>query len=187
MWKIRPPKFPVLTGAEKSALGILLALLASGGALRAWERSGVSFGPVDDWESLRRLVIRAPKPETDYPCSDEALSFPTADADARLGGFVKTGLKNGARKGTAGGKKTGPSRPVDLNGATEALLTSLPGIGPSTAKAILAYRAAHGKFTSPSDLMNVKGIGPKKFEALRDFVRVAGTVAEDSGGQTAIP
>jgi competence protein ComEA len=161
------PRLPVLTGAEKSALGILLALLAAGAALRAWERSGVSLGPVDDWDSLRELVIRAPKPGIAYACAEAPPAF---GDEAPRGGFVKTG----ARKSARGGKKTGPARPVDLNAATEAQLNSLPGVGPSTAKAILAYRATTGKFLTTEDLMNVKGIGPRKFEALRKFVRVAG-------------
>jgi comEA protein len=164
MWKIRPPKIrlPVLTGAEKSALGILVALLAAGAGMRAWERSGVALGPVDDWDSLRELVIQAPKPDAAYPC-----------AEAPVEGFIKTGTKKGPRKTAAGTvRKTGPARPLDINTATEAQLTTLPGVGPSTAKAIVAYRAAHGKFTAPGDLLNVKGIGPKKFEALQSFVRV---------------
>ena len=183
MWKLRLPKGlaplfsklrpPVLTGAEKSALGILFALLAFGGGLRAWERSGVAIGPVEDWDTLRDLVTRSPRPPDSYPCA-EAQEFAE---DAPRDGFVKAGAKK-ARKGGAGGKKTGPARPVDLNTANETQLNSLPGVGPSTAKAILAYRAAHGKFSAPEDLLNVKGIGPKKFEALQKFVRVPGSVPE---------
>jgi competence ComEA-like helix-hairpin-helix protein len=170
MSKIRLPKLrlPVLTGPEKGALGILLALLAAGAALRAWERSGVAIGPVDDWDSLREQVIRAPRPDGLYPCAEIPEDL-----------FVKTGAK-AARKQAAGndrggGKKTGPARPIDLNAANETQLTSLPGVGASTAKAIVAYRASQGKFAAPEDLMNVKGIGPKKFEALRKFVWVKGS------------
>ena len=178
MWKIRLPKIrfhfrfrlPVLTGAEKSALGILVVLLATGAGLRAWERSGVSLGPVDDWDSLRDLVIRSPRPPGTYPCAEA----PREGEE----GFLRTGAKRETGKRAAGSgrgsaKKTGPARPVDLNTATETQLTTLPGVGPSTAKAIVAYRAAHGKFAAPGDLLNVKGIGPKKFEALEKFVRVS--------------
>ena len=174
MPKILLPKIrlPVLTGAEKSALGILLALLAFGAVLRAWEHSGVALGPVEDWDSLRRLVIRAPKPEGTYPCAEEALAF-ASDGESPTPGFRLAGFKKGS--GERGGKKTGPSRPIDLNTATETQLNSLPGVGPSTAKAILAYRTAHGKFSSPEELLNVKGIGPKKFESMKKFVKGAGS------------
>lgn len=59
---------------------------------------------------------------------------------------------------------------VSLNTATAAQLDSLPGVGPSTAQKILDYRMAHGGFSSLEEIMSVKGIGPKKFEAMRPFL-----------------
>lgn len=62
--------------------------------------------------------------------------------------------------------------PINLNEADEALLDSLPGIGPSLAKRIIRYREEHGGFSSIDDLLQVPGIGPKKLEELRDLVTV---------------
>jgi len=183
-WKIRPPQWlsrvhvPVLTAAEKSALGILLSLILSGAALRAWERSGVALGPVEDWEGLRRLVIRAPRPSGDFPCAESSPVFSQA-------GFAGSSPKTrSAKSHGSSGKKTGPARPLDLNKATESQLLSLPGVGPSTAKAILAWRAGQGPFTAPEDLLKVKGIGPKKFEALRRFVLVPGMIPGAAPGSS---
>lgn len=64
------------------------------------------------------------------------------------------------------------TEPVDLNMATEQQLDTLPGVGPSTARAIVAYRLQHGPFARVEDLLNVRGIGPAKLEALLGFVRV---------------
>lgn len=61
---------------------------------------------------------------------------------------------------------------LDLNTATEQILDTLPGVGPSTARAIIAYRLQHGPFASVDDLLNVRGIGPVKLDALRGLVRV---------------
>ena len=61
---------------------------------------------------------------------------------------------------------------VNINRASVTELDSLPGVGPSTAQAIVEYRVAHGPFASPEDLLNVKGIGPAKFEAMRKLVGV---------------
>lgn len=61
---------------------------------------------------------------------------------------------------------------VSLNSANQAQLESLPGIGPATAKKILDYRQAHGGFSSIEELMSVKGIGPKKLEAVRKLVKL---------------
>lgn len=65
----------------------------------------------------------------------------------------------------AGGK-------INLNSATAEQLDTLPGVGPSTAKAIISYRTKSGDFKKVADLMNVPGIGQAKFEAVRDLVTV---------------
>ena len=63
-----------------------------------------------------------------------------------------------------------PAGPIDLNGATVDLLDTLPGVGPATAAAIVAYRTDHGPFASVDDLAKVHGIGPAKLEAIRSMV-----------------
>lgn len=59
---------------------------------------------------------------------------------------------------------------VDINTATQSELESLPGIGPSKARAILEYRQQHGPFQSVDELAKVKGIGPATVERLRPEV-----------------
>ena len=61
---------------------------------------------------------------------------------------------------------------VNLNSATSAQLDTLPGVGPSTAKAIISYRNRKGPFGKVEDLLNVPGIGPSKVAAIRDQVTV---------------
>lgn len=59
---------------------------------------------------------------------------------------------------------------VHINSAGMAELQRLPGVGPATAEKIIEYRSRIGKFTRLEQLMDVKGIGPKKFEQMRPFV-----------------
>ncbi|MBX3118263.1 MAG: helix-hairpin-helix domain-containing protein [Fimbriimonadaceae bacterium] len=61
---------------------------------------------------------------------------------------------------------------ISINSATAAQLETLPGIGPVTAAKIIEYRKANGSFKSIDELEKVKGIGPKKLEAVRKYVRL---------------
>ena len=75
----------------------------------------------------------------------------------------------------AAGAPAAPGAPaalVDLNTADQALLESLPEVGPVTAQAILAWREEHGGFTAVQELLEVDGIGPATLETLAPLVTV---------------
>ena len=73
---------------------------------------------------------------------------------------------------SGGGAASTPSGPLDLKTAPHEQLEELPGIGPATAQAILAERDRRGRFASVEELLDVRGIGPAKLDAIRDLVTV---------------
>ncbi len=73
---------------------------------------------------------------------------------------------------TSGSAPVAGAGPVDLNTATLEQLESLPGLGPATAQAILSFREKEGRFDSVESLLDVRGIGDAKFEALRELITV---------------
>ena len=79
-----------------------------------------------------------------------------------------------ASSGAASGSDVGASSSgvININTATAEELDSLPGIGPSTAAAIVEDRERNGPFAGPEDLMRVSGIGEGKFSKLKDQIRV---------------
>lgn len=93
-----------------------------------------------------------------------------------LGSSVGAGTPGPA--GTSGTATTGPktapktAEVLDLNTATVEQLDALPGIGPVTAAAIVAWRQRNGRFTSVDQLADVDGIGPARLDKLRNLVRV---------------
>ncbi len=63
-----------------------------------------------------------------------------------------------------------PAGRVSINTASREELCTLPGIGPATADKIIAYRETNGFFRTLDELMNVKGIGQKKYEQIIDQI-----------------
>jgi competence protein ComEA len=119
------------------------------------------------------LAAGGPSPEAD----PEQLNLAARVSDAERIYVPKEGEAavagpSGSAAGGGGAGSSAPAGPVDLNTATAEQLEALPGVGPATSKAILAYRSTHGRFRSVTELLDVPGIGPAKLEALRPLVRV---------------
>ena len=61
---------------------------------------------------------------------------------------------------------------ININTATSEELQSLNGIGPALALRIIDYRTQNGNFSTIDEIKSVKGIGDKKFDAMKDFICV---------------
>ena len=61
---------------------------------------------------------------------------------------------------------------VNLNTASEEQLCTLPGIGSSKAKSIIAYREEHGSFDRIESVMNVAGIKDGLFQKIKAYITV---------------
>lgn len=98
---------------------------------------------------------------------------PTSGKPSVLGSSVGTGSP-AAPATSSGPTATGKPRsgPLDLNTATVEQLDALPGVGPVTAAAIVAWRQSNGRFTTVDQLAEVDGIGPARLDKLRSLVRV---------------
>jgi competence protein ComEA len=69
-------------------------------------------------------------------------------------------------------QRRGTDGRVNINHASRQELMELPGIGESKAERIIAYRQAHGDFTSCEEVMNVNGIGEAMYENIKDHITV---------------
>jgi competence protein ComEA len=101
---------------------------------------------------------------------------PLSESPAAVGPSVAASPGTRSQAGPSA-RSRAPSTPlkkaggvVDVNRASQEELTSLKGIGPVLARNIVEYRQKNGPFRSVEDLLQVKGIGAKKLEGLRDSV-----------------
>jgi competence protein ComEA len=127
------------------------------GGARVSELLDAAGGPAPGAD-LDRLNLAAPLVD------GEQVFVPLPDQDPPL-----VGPPGG---GAPAAPATTPPGLVDLNRATLDELDELPGVGPSTAQAILDERERRGGFTAVDELLDVRGIGDAKLAALRDLVRV---------------
>jgi competence ComEA-like helix-hairpin-helix protein len=72
----------------------------------------------------------------------------------------------------AGTQASVPSEKVNINTAGVDELVALPGIGKAYAERIVEYRQKNGPFKKVEDVLNVRGIGEKTFERIRDRLTI---------------
>lgn len=136
------------------------ALAAAGGVLDGADTIGLNMArPVADGEQI--VVGIAERPGLPKSLGSSVSS----GAGAQDAPATPAHPTSRSAPGKAGGL-------IDLNTATVAQLDTLPGVGPVTAAAIVAWRDTHGKFTSVDQLGEVDGIGPARLEKLRALVHV---------------
>ncbi|MCX7929749.1 MAG: helix-hairpin-helix domain-containing protein [Chlorobi bacterium] len=147
------------THASKQELIAVTTLLGltTGAAIVGYYRHLASSAATTEW--LRRLDSLASV--ADHADSVEAGEY--ADIPA----LSATGEEKLPRHYQP---KRPPAQPVNINTASKQQLMQLPGIGEAMAARIIAERQ-NKPFTTPDELLRVRGIGPKKLEQLRPYIR----------------
>lgn len=91
----------------------------------------------------------------------------------KLENGAKVVIDSGSRKirveKVSNAKRYALHKPMDLNTASEKELMLVPGVGEKTAQAIIEKRNSVGKFNIIDDLMEVPGIGFKKFDKFKEY------------------
>jgi competence ComEA-like helix-hairpin-helix protein len=146
-----------------------VALLLAAGALLLLGAHGAASGSVESSAST-----------TATAAASVANPFepPAAPSDAAPGSYAVgyTGVVVAAAGGQQppatqpAAQTPQPQYPVHLNSATQAQLETLPGIGSVKAQAILAWRAVHGSFSQPEQLLEINGIGEKTLARLLPYI-----------------
>ena len=155
------------------------AIDAAGGMLPEASPASVNLAaPLVDGQQ----ILVGPDPLPELSTGGTAAGAPGGAGGAEGPGGVGAGGSGvggagGGGAGGAGGSVGGPDGGsgaglVNINTATEAELETVTGIGPATAKKIVAHRDKNGPFASVDQLEEVPGIGPAKLEGMRAEVTV---------------
>jgi competence protein ComEA len=172
---------------SRSQLGVILLLGAALLLLYAW-RAHLLFSPSPPPPGVMGLafvevtgkvahpgVYSFPKPPTlgqvwqragapgTVPDRDRVIAGGSRVEVTPKGGYLLTAM-SGAQLITLG-------LPLDLNQASAADLSAIPGIGPALAQRIVDYRQAHGPFKKIEELEEkVLGFGPKNLEKITPYL-----------------
>lgn len=123
--------------------------------------------PLEKGKSFSEAVAKAGGTSGGFSLSPES-----AAVKIEKSGLLKVPWE-GENRGGATFHSLDPSKmkvlsiPININTAKVEELDILPGVGPKMAQAIVDFREAHGKFSTLEDLQKVKGLGPRKFAAIR--------------------
>lgn len=154
-----------ITSSESSALLFVAMLLLVGFGLR-YGQGPSAPGAMDAYAALdSTFAVRSAEIPAEVSESEHA-NVVMVNASAEGSSTETVGPRTPRRPA-----KPGPVR-MNVNTASEQVLQRLPGIGPKMAERIVEYRAAHGDFLRPRDVIRVKGIGPKTFEKLAPYLFV---------------
>ena len=118
-----------------------------------------------DRDYLNQALFLEDGMKVTVPTKEEIRELRASEQASREEGFIQ--------EAQLYGKAREKQQKVDLNTADEALLCTLPGIGESRAKSILAYRKEHGAFGKTEDIMKVSGIKEAAYEKIKDYVTVS--------------
>lgn len=151
------------------AIGLALIGVASIGV--GWYMSSTSRAVPRQWQPVNAPLTQALEwlqtPESTTPTTTPVTQTPEPTAESTLPSPTPS-----PHQPEPSAAAQAPETRLNLNEATATQLENLPGIGPSKAKAIIAYRDKHDGYRSVDELLEVKGIGPKMLEKLLPEVYV---------------
>lgn len=121
-------------------------------------------------QRMRLFVVVALIALISLTLSGHAQAAAAEQAVKGAAGAATESAKDTASKAAKGTLATGQK--VNINTAKADELATLPGIGPKIADEIIAHREKNGPFKSTEALKEVKGVGDKKYESLKDKITI---------------
>jgi competence protein ComEA len=148
------------------------AVQAAGGFAALANTDVVNLAAHSEDGSQLYIPTRAEQPSGG---SNSVVHASASQAAAPRTTVASPGAKSATSTGSGShpGKLSDPAQgQIDLNTADSGQLQRIPGVGPAMAEHILTYRRTAGRFRSVDELLQIPGIGDKKFQKMRAFMVV---------------
>lgn len=152
---------------------LLVAIIVSGGYL-LWRQNRVNneSGMMNNGSKIADLELKIASQESRIQeLESKPVTSNTQAIEQSSNGTIDSGAVAGASSSNST-KSSVPAGKINLNTASSAELDALPGIGTAYAQRIIEYRQSNGGFKSIDEIKNVKGIGDKTFDKLKDLITI---------------
>jgi len=156
--------------AKYIAIGVLAVAILAGSGVLYWQIQKQNNPPKDELVASNELKSQVG--DLNKKIDDLNKALKEAQTVVTTESTVKTTTKGGGTVAGASTSSNEVSGKVNLNTASLSQLDTLTGIGATYAQRIIDYRNSNGGFKSIDEIQNVKGIGPKTFEKLKDQITV---------------
>lgn len=153
---------------------ILLILVMLSGGVLLWKSNRLNNKEriINNGDELGLLKEQISKQEARISQLESRIQNQESSSVSSSNLSDNSGAIAGASTGMDSTKSSIPKGKINLNTANTSELDSLPGIGPVYAERIIEYRTSHGGFKNITELKNIKGIGDKTYEKLKDLVAI---------------
>ncbi|MDO8495682.1 MAG: helix-hairpin-helix domain-containing protein [bacterium] len=151
--------------------GILVVLILVGGGILLWREN---YQKPSQEDRINKLEAKIDELESAQKISKSELQMTNENSNPQNSNIQadSSGQVAGSQSQGSSAKGQVVTGKVNINTANAAQLDTLPGIGTAYAQRIIDYRNSHGGFKSIEEIKNVKGIGDKTFEKMRELISV---------------
>lgn len=153
------------TDLEGKVLGFLLIMLLIGIVLKTF----IQGNPQSE-----RIAFNLNTKDKEFASIQEQLEKRSTDSlkDIILSNYKNNDSKESNSDDFETTKISKGTKIVSINSALVSDLILVPGIGEKTAQLIIEYRNLNGRFNALDELKNIKGIGDKKFDKMRPYIKL---------------